>query len=85
MKLSSLFSTPKGKMTNKTPSSAAERRLAIARTIFQALATQEPHRAITLCDGSGEVVAQHDPRPEQNASEIAPFAAELPISSDGTL
>ena len=46
-----------------TPSCVAERRLAIARRIFQALAAQDPSRVITLCDGSGGVVAQHDPLP----------------------
>jgi hypothetical protein len=45
----------------KTQSSVEERRLTIARRIFQALAAQDANRAITLCDGNGEVVAQHDP------------------------
>jgi hypothetical protein len=49
----------------------ADRRLAIARELYQALAAQDPDRVITLCDGSGRVVARHDPRPEQNAPEIA--------------
>ena len=61
----------------KTPRSArAERkraeRLDIARRLYQALAAQDPDRVITLCDGSGRVVARHDPRPEQDAPEISP-------------
>jgi len=49
----------------ETPSSIAERRLAIARRLYQALAGQDPERVITLCDGSGRMLARHDPRPEQ--------------------
>jgi hypothetical protein len=56
---------------SQTPSSVAERRLAIARRVFQAMVAKDPDRSITLCDSSGEVVARHDPRPEQDASEIA--------------
>jgi hypothetical protein len=41
-----------------------ERRLAIARRLYQALAAQDPDRVITLRDSSGKVVARHDPRPE---------------------
>jgi hypothetical protein len=50
-----------------TRSSVAERRLAIARRIFQALAAQDPHRALTLCDGGGGVMARHDPLPTDEA------------------
>ena len=54
--------TPTASMTiSPTPSANAERRLAIARRIFEALATQNPNRAVTLCDGGGSVVAHHDP------------------------
>ena len=56
---------------SQTPSSAAERRLAIARRLYRALVAQDPDRLITLCDASGKVVARHDPRPEQDAPEIA--------------
>jgi hypothetical protein len=56
---------------SQTPSSVAERRLAIARRIFQALAAQDPNRAIVLRDGVGRVVARHDLHAEQDASEIA--------------
>jgi hypothetical protein len=52
-------------MTNpQTPSSKSERRLTIARRLHQALVAQNPDRAITLCDGEGEVVAHHEPLPE---------------------
>ena len=54
----------------ETPSSIAERRLAIARRLYQALAGQDPERVITLCDGSGRMLARHDPRPERGLPEI---------------
>ena len=63
---------PKGKMTiSQTPSSVAERRLSIARRLYEALVTQDPNRAITLRDGGGGIVARHSPRPEQGDPEIA--------------
>jgi hypothetical protein len=52
---------------SQTPSSVAERRLAIARRLYQALVAQDPDRAITLCDVGGGVVARHDPLPEQSS------------------
>jgi hypothetical protein len=55
-----------------TPSIDPDRRhaerLEIAHKLYQALVAQDPDRAITLCDGGGEVVARHDPQPEQDAS-----------------
>jgi hypothetical protein len=45
-------------------------RLEIARKLYQALVAQDPGRVITLCDGGGEVVAQHDRRPDQSDLEI---------------
>jgi hypothetical protein len=58
-----------------TPVSAAERkrvaRLEVARRLYKALSALDPDRVITLCDGSGRVVARHDPRPEQGDPEIA--------------
>ena len=43
---------PKGNMiVSQTSRSAAERRLAIARRLYQAFVAQDPDRAITLCDG----------------------------------
>jgi hypothetical protein len=56
---------------SQTPSSVSERRLVIARTIYQALVAQDPNRAITLCDEAGNVLARHDPLPEHDAPEIA--------------
>jgi hypothetical protein len=56
---------------SQTPSSAAERRLAMARRLYQALVAHDPGRSITLRDGGGRVVARHDPRPEQGDPEIA--------------
>jgi hypothetical protein len=46
-------------------------RLVIARRLDQALVAQDPDRLITLRDGGGRLVARHDPRPEQDAPEIA--------------
>jgi hypothetical protein len=50
-------------MTSKISRSIAERRRVIARRIFQTLVAQDPDRAVTLCDGNGGLVAQHDPLP----------------------
>jgi hypothetical protein len=52
---------------SQTPISVSERRLAIARTLYQALVDHDPNRAITLCDEAGNVVARHDPLPEHDA------------------
>jgi hypothetical protein len=62
----------KGNMTiSQTPSSVAERRLSIARRLYEALVTQDPNRAITLRDSGGGVVARHSPpRPEQGDPAI---------------
>ena len=46
-------------------------RLKVARSLYQALVTQNPDRLITLRDGGGRVVARYDPRPEQGDPEIA--------------
>ena len=62
---------PEGNMTvSQTPSSVAERRLAIARRLFRAMVAKDPDRSITLFDSRGEVVARHDPRPEQSALDL---------------
>ena len=50
---------------SQTPSSVAERRLAIAHRLYEALVTQDPNRAITLSDDKGTLVARHDPPLEQ--------------------
>jgi hypothetical protein len=63
---------------SQTPRSVAERRLAIALRLYEALITQDRNKAITLCDSSGGVVARHDPLSEQpdplseRRSEITP-------------
>jgi hypothetical protein len=54
-----------------TPISVSERRLDIARRLYQALVDQDPDRAITLCDSKGRVVTHHYPRPERSSSESA--------------
>jgi hypothetical protein len=56
---------------SQTPISVSERRLDIARRLYQALVGEDPGRAITLCDSSGRVVTHHDPRLEQSTSETA--------------
>jgi hypothetical protein len=55
---------------SQSANSVAERRLAIARRLYQALVAQDPDRAISLCDGGGKVVARHDPPPEQRNDEL---------------
>ena len=68
---------PEGNMSiSKTPSSVAERRLAIARRLFRAMVAKDPDRSITLCDSRGEVVARHDPRPEQSALDLIETGAQ---------
>ena len=52
-------------------------RLEVAGRLDQALAAQDPDREITLCDGSGRVVARHDPRPEQGDPERCLLAAHV--------
>jgi hypothetical protein len=39
-------------------------RLDIARKLYNALVAQNPDRVITLCDGSGRVLARSEWRPE---------------------
>jgi hypothetical protein len=49
----------------QTPNSAEKQkrmaRLEVARRLYQALMAQDPDRLITLRDGSGRVLARHDP------------------------
>jgi hypothetical protein len=56
---------------DQTPISVSERRLAIARRLYEALVDQDPNRAITLCDGQGRVVTHHYPRTEESSPETA--------------
>jgi len=63
-------------MTSQTPSFVAERRLGIARRLFRALVAKDPDRSITLCDSRGEMVARHNPRPEQSAPDLRETGAK---------
>ena len=54
---------------SKTPSSVAERRLAIARRLYSALVAQDPDRVFTLRDGQGRVLASSAPTPDQDAED----------------
>jgi len=70
----SISKTPSFTATSDRPLSAADRkhrRHKVAHRLYEALVAQDPNRAITLCDSSGEVVAQHRPK------EDAPGIAEL--------
>ena len=46
---------------SQTQSSAAERRLAVARRLYSALVTQQPDRVFTLRDGQGRLLASNVP------------------------
>jgi hypothetical protein len=71
---------------SQIPSSVAERRLAVARRLYQALVAQDPNRAITLRDGGGGVVARHEPpRSEQGCPEIAQQGVRKIRSPDGSI
>jgi hypothetical protein len=48
-----------------------QKRLDIARRLYQALVAQNPDRLITLCDASGRVLAQSERRPKEDAAEKA--------------
>jgi hypothetical protein len=50
---------------SRTPSSVAERRLAVARKLYNALVAQQPDRAFTLRDGQGRVLASSASTPDQ--------------------
>jgi hypothetical protein len=54
---------------SQTPSSLAERRLAIARRLYSALLAQQPDRMFTLCDSQGRVVASNATAPGQGAED----------------
>ena len=51
----------------RTPSSVAERRLAIARRLYSALVAQQPDRMFTLRDSQGRVLASNAPTCGQDA------------------
>jgi hypothetical protein len=54
---------------SQKPSSVAERRLAIARKLYNALVAQQPDRAFTLRDGQGRVLASSASTPDQAAED----------------
>jgi hypothetical protein len=58
-----------------TPNSTAEQksaeRLDIARTVNDALVTQDADRVFTLCDVRGRLIVPHAPRAQQGDPEIA--------------
>ena len=47
------------------------KRLDIARRVYKALVAQDPDRLITLCDGSGLVLARNERRRNEDAAEKA--------------
>ena len=52
-------------------SEANDKRLKIARTVYQALLAQNPDRQITLCDGSGRMLARSERPSGEDAAEKA--------------
>ena len=52
-------------------SDANDRRLEIARTVYDALVAQNPDRQIKLCDGRGRVLARNERRPEEGTPQSA--------------
>jgi hypothetical protein len=61
-----------GRMSTHTPgSNDDQKRLDIARRLYQALVAQDPDRLITLCDGSGLVLARNERRRNEDAAEKA--------------
>jgi hypothetical protein len=56
--------------THTSDTDAGGTRLDIARNVYKALVAQDPDRVITLCDGTGRIVARHEPLPEQRAENV---------------
>ena len=52
-------------------SEANDKRLKIARTVYQALLAQNPDRQIALCDGSGRMLARSERPSGEDAAEKA--------------
>ena len=40
------------------------------------MVAKDPDRSFTLCDSWGEVVARHNPRPEQSAPDLGETGAK---------
>src|SRR5262249_61428991 len=45
------------------------RRHKVARRLYEQLVAQNPNRVITLRDGAGKVIARHDLRPDEDATQ----------------
>jgi hypothetical protein len=59
-------------MSTHTPgSNDDQKRLEIARRLYQALVAQDPDRLIVLCDAGGCVLAHNERRPKEDAVEKA--------------
>jgi hypothetical protein len=52
-------------------SDANDRRLKIALTVYKALVAQNPDRQITLCDGSGRMLARSKQPSDEDVAEKA--------------
>ena len=59
-----------GRMSTPT-SGIDDKRLDIARRLYKVLVAQNPDRLITLCDGSGRVLARSERPPDEDAAEKA--------------
>ena len=60
------------RMSTHTPgSNDDQKRLEIARRLYQALVAQDPDRLIVLCDAGGCVLAHNERRPKEDAVEKA--------------
>ena len=62
--------TASDKPTSSVVEQKSAERLDVAHTVYHALVAQDADRVITLCDVRGKLIARHDPRPEESASEI---------------
>ena len=52
-------------------SDANDKRLKIARTVYKALVAQNPDRQITLCDGSGRMLARSEQPSDEDAEKAS--------------
>jgi hypothetical protein len=59
-------------------SDANDRRLKIARAVFEALVAKNPDRQITLCDGGGRVIARNERGPAEDASDPLEIKRQTP-------
>jgi hypothetical protein len=59
-------------------SDAKDRRLKIARTVYDALVAQNLDRQITLCDGAGRVIASNERGAAEDASDPLEIKRQTP-------